>query len=64
MPKVKTRKSVLKRIKITASGKLLRGHQYKGHLRANKTKRRIRRFHEPIVLNKTQTKAIKQLLAL
>ncbi len=44
MPKQKTRKSVLKRFKITSSGKILRGKQYGRHRRAHKSKRRIRTF--------------------
>lgn len=39
MPKQKTRKSILKRIKITSKGKILRRHQLAvGHLKRKKTK--------------------------
>lgn len=39
MPKQKTNKSVLKRIKITSSGKMLRRHQLgAGHLKRHKSK--------------------------
>ena len=39
MSKQKTRKSILKRVKITSSGKIIRRHQLgTGHLKRNKTK--------------------------
>lgn len=39
MGKQKTRKSILKRIKITSTGRLLRRHQLgAGHLKSKKTK--------------------------
>lgn len=39
MPKQKTKKSILKRVKITSKGKILRRHQLgAGHLKRNKTK--------------------------
>ncbi|MBI2330195.1 50S ribosomal protein L35 [Candidatus Daviesbacteria bacterium] len=39
MPKQKTNKSVLKRIKITSTGKILRRHQFgAGHLKRKKSK--------------------------
>lgn len=44
MPKAKTRKSLLKRFKVTAGGKVLRKRQFGGHRRAHKSKRQIHRF--------------------
>ena len=37
MPKQKTHSGLKKRIKVTGSGKLMRGHAYTGHLKTNKT---------------------------
>jgi len=45
--KQKTRKTIQKRFKITATGKLLRGHAYSSHLKRKKSKSRIRRQKEP-----------------
>jgi len=45
--KQKTRKTIKKRFKITAGGKLLRGHAYSSHLKRKKSKARIRRQKEP-----------------
>ncbi|MBU2577917.1 50S ribosomal protein L35 [Patescibacteria group bacterium] len=41
---MKTKKSVLRRVKITASGKVLHGSNFKRHLRRNKTKAHLRRL--------------------
>jgi len=43
MPKMKTRKIVSKRFKITKTGKVMHGVQGARHLRRNKTKSRQRR---------------------
>lgn len=47
MPKLKTKKSVSKKVKITKTGKVMRGRQYASHRRLFKSKSRIRRFKEP-----------------
>ena len=44
MPKLKTNKSVAKRVKITARGKVMRRRPGAGHLKSRKPPRRIRRF--------------------
>ncbi|MBI4039971.1 50S ribosomal protein L35 [Candidatus Daviesbacteria bacterium] len=63
MPKLKTKKSLIKKIKITATGKILRSHQLRsGHLRRHKSKGALRRHAVPMVLNKTATKATKRML--
>lgn len=63
MAKVKTQKSVSKRIKITSSGKLLRGHSYASHLKTKKSKSRIRRQKELVTLIPGDKKRVKKLLA-
>lgn len=44
MPKLKTHKSTAKRFKITATGKVMRTHVGKSHLRRRKPKRNKRAF--------------------
>ena len=44
MPKIKTNKSVAKRIKVTARGKLKRHRPGAGHLKSKKSASRRRRF--------------------
>ena len=63
--KQKTKKALMKRVKITGTGKIMRSHQLRGgHLRRHKSKRALRRHAEPIELNKTFRKAAKRLLGI
>lgn len=63
--KAKTKKALVKRIKITGTGKILRSHQLRsGHLRRHKSKRALRRHARPIVVDKTGLKAIKRMLGI
>ena len=60
-----TKKSLMKRIKITGTGKIMRSHQLRsGHLRRNKSKSALRRHAVPIEFHKTQLKAVKRLLGI
>lgn len=43
MPKQKTRKSIAKRFKVTKTGKVLRRGSHGRHLKASKSKKRLRR---------------------
>jgi len=51
MPKMKTKKSVAKRIKVTARGKLLRHRPGAGHLKSRKSPKRLRRFRREVELS-------------
>jgi len=50
MPKMKTNKTAVKRIKITATGKMMRRHTRRGHLMINKdpNRKRFLRTEEPL----------------
>ena len=61
--KMKTRKSALKRFKITKRGKVLFSHQYQGHLMRKKSNRRIRRQKEPGELTGKFAQKIKKMIA-
>lgn len=63
MPKQKTKKGVIKRFKITKTGKILRGRQYGRHLRASKSHSQKRRYKEPAKVAKGVQKTIKRLAA-
>jgi len=41
MPKIKSRKSLTNRIKITKNGKLLRRQSFRRHLKASKSSKRL-----------------------
>lgn len=60
--KTKTRKSANKRFKVTKTGKVLFAHQYHGHLKKNKSKKRLRRQQEPGQLVGLFAKKIKRML--
>jgi len=42
MPKVKTRKSLVRRFKITKTGKIIRRQAFRRHLKAGKSRKRLR----------------------
>jgi large subunit ribosomal protein L35 len=63
MPKVKTRKIVQNRFKITKTGKVMHRAQGARHLRRNKSKSRQRRQDKPIIVDTIKySRNIKRLL--
>jgi large subunit ribosomal protein L35 len=59
---IKTKKSVVKRFKITARGKVLRPHAGKRHLLATKNAKRRRALGKMAVVDKTDAYRILQNL--
>lgn len=65
MPKMKTNKSISKRVKLTSSGKMLRRHQLgAGHLKRNKTKGAKERQSQMAPVYKSEARKWKKLLGL
>lgn len=65
MPKLKTKKAVAKRFKVTKNGKILRSHQYRtSHLKRSKSKSALRRHARVQKVAKADTKAIKRMLGI
>lgn len=62
MAKMKTKKVVSKRFKITKTGKILRGRQMGRHLRLNKSKSQKRKYKEPVELKGKLVKSIRRFL--
>lgn len=63
MPKLKTKKAVAKRFKITATGKVMHYGAGGQHLLSHKSSKRKRRIKKLSVLkNKGDSKAVKRLL--
>ena len=62
MPKLKTRKAASKRYKVTGNNNYLRRHAYKGHLLRRKSNRQKRKLSQVILVNYSDTKAIKLML--
>ncbi len=63
MPKQKTHSGLKKRIKVTGSGKLKRGHAYTGHLKVNKTQKQNRNLHKSALVHSSDEKRIKSLIS-
>ena len=63
MPKAKTHSGLKKRIKITGTGKIKRGHSYTGHLKTNKSHKQNKNLAKPGLVHPTDEKRINQLIA-
>ncbi len=59
---IKTKKSVAKRFKITATGKVLRSRAGRRHLAQTKNAKRLRRLGKRVVVDKTDAYRILQNL--
>lgn len=64
MPKIKTRKSVAKRVKVTGSGRVKRMKMFSGckHIRSSKTNKRVRGYRKPVIADATDEKRIRPLI--
>lgn len=62
MPKMKSSRTLAKRIKVTGSGKLKRHHAYTSHLAPRKTHKQKRHLRKASLVNKTDYKRIKDVL--
>lgn len=62
--KQKTRKIVIKRFKITGTGKILRRTQNMRHLRRNKSAKQIRRYRQYQEVTGVIAKKIRQMLGI
>ncbi len=58
MPKVKSHKGIRKRIKITATGKVVRSKGFRSHLMTGKPGKRKRRLRRRIVDESTEAKKL------
>jgi large subunit ribosomal protein L35 len=64
MAKFKPHKGLQKRVKVTATGKLLRRKANKRHLMSSKTGNRRRRLGKSVAVNTVNEKKLKRLLGL
>ena len=62
MPKMKTRKGIKKRFKLTAKGKIKRRKNYSNHLFTSKSSKRKRRLKKPDLVHSTDERRIKRAL--
>ena len=63
MPKQKTHSGLKKRIKVTGTGKLVRGQSYTGHLAMNKTTKQNRQLRGEAQVSDSDKKRIKSLIS-
>ncbi|HHW79985.1 MAG TPA: 50S ribosomal protein L35 [Acholeplasmataceae bacterium] len=63
MPKMKTHSGLKKRIKVTGTGKLKRGHAYKNHLAQSKTTKQNRQLRGQTDVHPSDEKRIKRLIS-
>jgi len=62
--KIKTRKTLTKRIKVTSTGKLVKKQSSQGHLKQKRdTSRKLRKKRSLVQSNKGHVKVLRRLLA-
>ena len=62
MPKLKTRKGLAKRIRVTRTGKLIRGHSWKSHLLEKKSAKRKRAYRASAAVSAADRKEARRSL--
>jgi large subunit ribosomal protein L35 len=62
VPKLKTRKGIAKRIRVTRTGKLVRGHSWKSHLLEHKSAKRKRAYRSAAPVDASDAKAVRRAL--
>lgn len=62
MPKLKTHRGARKRFKLTASGKIKRGHSHARHILTKKTTKRKRKLDQSDLVSKSDLSKVKKML--
>jgi large subunit ribosomal protein L35 len=62
MPKMKTRRALKGRLKLTGTGKLRRMRPGRRHILTKKTSKRKRQLRRPALIDQTVEKTYKQLM--
>lgn len=62
MPKLKTHKGAAKRVRLTATGKIKRGHSHARHILTKKTNKRKRQLDIDTLVSKADTDRILNML--
>ena len=61
MPKLKTHKGAAKRFRLTATGKVKRGHSHVRHILAKKTAKRKRNLDLDVMVSEADTPLVKKM---
>ena len=64
MPKLKTRKGIVKRVRVTRNGKLVRRNSWMSHRLHQKSKKHKRKDHTEQPVSKADRKTIKRALGI
>lgn len=62
MPKLKTHKGAAKRFRLTATGKVKRGHSHARHILTKKTAKRKRQLDIDVMVSEADTPLVKKML--
>lgn len=62
MPKLKTHKGAAKRFRITANGKIKRGHSHARHILTKKSPKRKRKLDIDTLVDKADTRRVRDML--
>ncbi|HEX8186371.1 MAG TPA: 50S ribosomal protein L35 [Blastocatellia bacterium] len=62
MPKLKTHKGAAKRFRLTATGKVKRGHSHARHILTSKTTKRKRHLDIDVMVSEADEKPVKRML--
>ncbi|MGH9469951.1 MAG: 50S ribosomal protein L35 [Terriglobia bacterium] len=60
--KLKTHKGAAKRFKITAGGKVLRGHAYARHILTSKPSKRKRKLDQSTLVSESDVRRVRAML--
>jgi large subunit ribosomal protein L35 len=64
MPKLRTRKGMTKRIRVTRNGKLMRKHAWKSHMLEHKSAKRKRAFRSAQPVDAADAKQVRRSLGI
>ena len=62
VPKLKTHRGAKKRFKLTASGKIKRGHSHARHILTKKTTKRKRKLDQSDLVSKSDRSKVRKML--
>lgn len=62
MPKLKTRKGMAARVRVTRNGKLMRAHAWKSHLLTSKSPKRKRAFRHAEKISPADAPTVRRAL--
>jgi large subunit ribosomal protein L35 len=64
MPKMKTRKGMADRVRVTRTGKLIRAHALKSHLLQKKSSKRKRAYASAVAVHAADAREVRRSLGI